>query len=167
MQTSSTKLNLFPWSTISRFVISYSCTSVSVCLKKAEDLLEGAMQRMSVLQAASGATVAGARGWQKYWLMGLPAMSIMQQETGFTLEYSCCHRSLCTYINKNRSNFLAAKDASRPGFITCCRPFTQDATKEGTSWAHGIGYKIIAVSPLASLPLLLPSGAGHSYSSAQ
>ncbi len=117
MQTTSTKLNLFPWSTISRFVISYSCISVSVCLKKAEDLLEGAMQRMSVLQAVSGATVAGARGWQKYWLMGLPAMSIMQQETGFTLEYSCCHRSLCTYIKKTRSNFLAAKDASRPGLL--------------------------------------------------
>jgi len=115
----------------------------------------------------SGATEAGARGWQKYWLMGLPAMSIMQRKTGFTLEYSCCHESLCTYVSKSRSKSLAAKYASRPDFDGCCQSFKHDTTNEGMLWAHGIGCEIIAASPLASLPLLLPSGAGHSCSSAQ
>ncbi len=106
------------------------------------------MQRMSAclsLMAVSGATVAGARGWQAYWLMNLPAMSIMQQEAGSTPEWR--HECLCAYISKIRSTSLAAKYASRPDFISCCQRFTHDTTNEGMSWVHGIGYEIIAASP--------------------
>jgi hypothetical protein len=91
--------------------------------------------------------------------MGLPAMSIMKQEAGFSLE--CRHECLCTYISKIRSNSLAAKYASRPDFDDCYQPFTHDATNKGMSWVHGIGFEIIAASSVAPLPLLLLSGAGH------